>query len=79
MYIMGRRQTALDQAAKAIGNQVTAFQGDVANAEDLDHLYAVIKKEKGSLDVVVANAGVPPQDERERRDGKIRTVNSIKK
>ena len=33
-------------------------QGDVANLDDLDRLFAQIKREKGKLDIVFANAGV---------------------
>ncbi len=34
------------------------MQGDVANLEDLDRLFARIKQDKGKLDIVFANAGV---------------------
>jgi NAD(P)-dependent dehydrogenase (short-subunit alcohol dehydrogenase family) len=37
---------------------VTGVQGDVSNLGDLDRLFAQIKREKGKLDVVFANAGV---------------------
>jgi NAD(P)-dependent dehydrogenase (short-subunit alcohol dehydrogenase family) len=33
-------------------------QGDVANRSDLDRLFAQIKREKGRLDIVFANAGI---------------------
>jgi len=32
-------------------------QGDVSNLADLDRLFAQIKREKGKLDIVFANAG----------------------
>lgn len=57
VYITGRRQKELDEAVAAIGDNVVGIQGDVANTTDLDRLYAQIKKEKGTLDVVFANAG----------------------
>ena len=38
VFITGRRQTALDQAVKAIGSNVAGVQGDVANLGDLDRL-----------------------------------------
>ncbi|HEY3426698.1 MAG TPA: glucose 1-dehydrogenase [Negativicutes bacterium] len=57
VYITGRRQAQLDQAVKEIGSNVAAVQGDVVNLEDLDRLYAVIKKEKGHIDILFANAG----------------------
>ncbi|PSL29122.1 SDR family NAD(P)-dependent oxidoreductase [Chitinophaga ginsengisoli] len=56
VFITGRRLAELEKAAKEIGSNVTTVQGDIANLDDLDHLYSVIKKEKGRLDIVVANA-----------------------
>ena len=44
-------------AIKEIGRNVTGVQGDVANLGDLDRLFAQIKREKGKLDIVFANAG----------------------
>src|SRR5215468_3733045 len=58
VFITGRRQKELDVAIKEIGKNVTAVQGDVSNLADLDRLFAQIKKEKGGLDIVFANAGV---------------------
>jgi len=37
---------------------VTGVQGDVSNAQDLDHLFAKIRGEKGKLDILFANAGI---------------------
>ena len=58
VFITGRRQAELDKAVSLIGENVTAVQGDVSKLEDLDHLYEVVKHEKGKVDVVFANAGV---------------------
>ncbi|MCU1310391.1 MAG: putative dehydrogenase like protein [Candidatus Angelobacter sp.] len=58
VFITGRRQSNLDEAVKQIGSNVTGVQGDVAKLDDLDRLFAQIKKEKGKLDIVFANAGV---------------------
>jgi NAD(P)-dependent dehydrogenase (short-subunit alcohol dehydrogenase family) len=58
VYITGRDQSKLDSAVKEIGSNVTAVQLDVTKLKDLDHLYEQIKKEKGRLDVIFANAGV---------------------
>ena len=58
VFITGRRQKELDTAVKEIGKNVTAVQGDVSKLADLDRLFAQIKKEKGNLDIVFANAGV---------------------
>jgi NAD(P)-dependent dehydrogenase (short-subunit alcohol dehydrogenase family) len=37
---------------------VTGVQGDVSNLDDLDRLFEQIRREKGRLDIVFANAGV---------------------
>ncbi|HMH11486.1 MAG TPA: glucose 1-dehydrogenase [Edaphobacter sp.] len=58
VFITGRTQSKLDAAAKQIGSNVTAVQGDVSNLADLDRLYDQIKREKGHLDIVFANAGI---------------------
>src|SRR5437667_11104518 len=58
VFITGRREPELAAAVKAIGKNVTGVQGDVSNLGDLDRLFAQIKREKGRLDVVFANAGV---------------------
>src|SRR6266478_1072774 len=58
VFITGRRAPELARAVTAIGSHVTGVQGDVSNLGDLDRLFAHIKREKGKLDVVFANAGV---------------------
>jgi NAD(P)-dependent dehydrogenase (short-subunit alcohol dehydrogenase family) len=58
VYITGRTQSKLDEAVKQVGSNVTGVQGDVGRLADLDRLYAQIKKEKGKVDVVFANAGI---------------------
>jgi len=58
VFINGRREAELAAAKKQIGKNVTAIQGDVSNLDDLDRLFAQIKKEKGKIDIVFANAGV---------------------
>jgi NAD(P)-dependent dehydrogenase (short-subunit alcohol dehydrogenase family) len=58
VFITGRREAELARAVKEIAKNVTGVQGDVANLEDLDRLFAQIKREKGKLDIVFANAGV---------------------
>jgi NAD(P)-dependent dehydrogenase (short-subunit alcohol dehydrogenase family) len=58
VFITGRRESELAAAAKDIGRNVTAVQGDVSNLDDLDRLFGQIKREKGKLDIVFANAGI---------------------
>jgi NAD(P)-dependent dehydrogenase (short-subunit alcohol dehydrogenase family) len=61
VFITGRREPELAAAVKEIGRNVTGVQGDVANLGDLDRLFARIKREKGKLDIVFANAGATPR------------------
>ena len=58
VFITGRREAELAAAKKQIGKNVTAIHGDVSNLDDLDRLFVQIKKEKGKIDIVFANAGV---------------------
>src|SRR5271154_2029382 len=58
VFITGRREPELAAAVKEIGRNVSGVQGDVSNLADLDRLFAQIRKEKGKLDIVFANAGV---------------------
>jgi len=59
IFTTGRRQEMLDKAVKEIGkNNVTGVQGDAGNVSDLDRVFEIVKKEKGSIDVLFASAGV---------------------
>ena len=58
VFITGRRDPELAAAVKEIGRNATGIQGDVSNLGDLDRLFAQIKRDKGKLDIVFANAGV---------------------
>ena len=57
VFIFGRRQEALDAAVAALGPNARAVQGSVSDEADLDRLYAAVKAERGTLDIVFANAG----------------------
>ncbi len=57
VYITGRRTSELDKAVTSIGKNVAAVPGDVSKLEDLDRLYVQVRKEKGSIDIVMANSG----------------------
>ncbi len=58
VFVTGRRRVELAAAVKEIASNVTGVQGDVSNLADLDRLFAQIKREKGRLDIVFANAGI---------------------
>jgi NAD(P)-dependent dehydrogenase (short-subunit alcohol dehydrogenase family) len=57
VYIYGRRQDALDAAVATLGPNARAVKGSVSDVADLDRLYAAVKAERGTLDIVFANAG----------------------
>ena len=57
VFIFGRRQEALDAAVTKLGSNAHAVKGSVTNEADLDRLYAAVKAERGTLDIVFANAG----------------------
>jgi NAD(P)-dependent dehydrogenase (short-subunit alcohol dehydrogenase family) len=57
VFITGRRATEIEKAKNLLGKNVTGIQGDISNLNDLDHLWEVVKKEKGGVDIIVANAG----------------------
>jgi NAD(P)-dependent dehydrogenase (short-subunit alcohol dehydrogenase family) len=58
VIITGRRQEAIDEALKEIGEGAIGIQGDVGNLHDLDRLYAQVSKEFGKIDILFANAAV---------------------
>ncbi len=57
VYIFARRQDVLDTALAELGPNARAVKGSVSNQADLDRLYAAVKAERGTLDIVFANAG----------------------
>ena len=57
VFIFGRRQEALDAAVADLGPNARAVKGSVCELTDLDRLYAAVKAERGTLDIVFANAG----------------------
>ncbi len=61
VFIFGRRQDALDAAVAELGPNARAVKGSVSDEADLDRLYAAVKAERGTLDIVFANAGAGSQ------------------
>lgn len=57
VFITGRRQAELDKAVDEIGDAVTGIQSDIANLDDLERLFAVVREKRGGLDILLANAG----------------------
>src|ERR1700731_3077561 len=57
VFIFGPRQEALDAAGADLAPNARAVKGSVSDEADLDRLYAAVKAERGTLDIVFANAG----------------------
>ncbi|MGE7204205.1 SDR family NAD(P)-dependent oxidoreductase [Sphingomonas sp. NPDC019816] len=57
VYLFGRRADRLDAAAATLGGHAHAVAGSVTEADDLDRLFDTVKRERGTLDILFANAG----------------------
>ncbi|MBP2340981.1 NAD(P)-dependent dehydrogenase (short-subunit alcohol dehydrogenase family) [Saccharothrix coeruleofusca] len=56
VFITGRREAELEEAAELIGPAVTAVPGDITDPADLDRLYDAVRDRGRGLDVLFANA-----------------------
>jgi NAD(P)-dependent dehydrogenase (short-subunit alcohol dehydrogenase family) len=61
VFIFGRRQAQLDEAARLIGRNLTALQADAANLDDLDRIATAVRDQRGVVDIIVSNAGFTEQ------------------
>lgn len=57
VYLFGRRADKLEAAVATLGDQARAVAGSVTDAEDLDRLFDTVRRERGTLDILFANAG----------------------
>lgn len=57
VYIFGRRQAKLDAAVATLGANARGVAGSVTDGGDLDRLFDTVKQERGTLDILFANAG----------------------
>ena len=57
VFITGRTQQRVDDAASTLGGGVVGVASDVTNPADLDRLVDVIRASDAGLDIVFANAG----------------------
>jgi NAD(P)-dependent dehydrogenase (short-subunit alcohol dehydrogenase family) len=58
VFITGRRQAQLDEAATLIGKNVAPIRGDVTIEADLDRLFQAVKAKEGRLDILVTSSGI---------------------
>ncbi len=61
VFIFGRRQEPLDAAVADLGPNAHGVSGSVSDLDDLDRLYAAVRAQRGTLDIVFANAGTGSQ------------------
>jgi NAD(P)-dependent dehydrogenase (short-subunit alcohol dehydrogenase family) len=57
VFMTGRRQAELDAAVREVGRGARGVEGDISNLGDLDRLFAIVRQEAGTIDVLFANAG----------------------
>ncbi|WP_429417801.1 SDR family NAD(P)-dependent oxidoreductase [Nocardia sp. GAS34] len=57
VFIAGRNQQTVDEAAASIGAAATGIRSDVTNPTDLDNIVDVVTAYGHGLDIVFANAG----------------------
>lgn len=58
VYITGRTQATLQDAATALGERVTPLQCDVSSVTQIDRLASTIANREDTLDMLFANAGI---------------------
>ena len=58
VYITGRRETKLKEAAELIGKNIGYMAADVSKKEDMLKVAEMIKTEQGHVDIVINNAGI---------------------
>ena len=57
VYITGRKQEQLNNSLAKLGPNARAIRADVTSKQAMEEVAALIKGEKGHLDIVFANAG----------------------
>ncbi|WP_105631355.1 glucose 1-dehydrogenase [Cronobacter dublinensis] len=57
VFITGRRQAALDDALRQLGDNVTGVRGDMSQLADIDRLYEAVQQRHSHIDAIFANAG----------------------
>jgi NAD(P)-dependent dehydrogenase (short-subunit alcohol dehydrogenase family) len=57
VYITGRRQAQLDEAAAKLGGPITALRADVTSKSDMQSVADAIRVAHRQLDILFANAG----------------------
>ncbi|OGE52803.1 hypothetical protein PENARI_c009G09055 [Penicillium arizonense] len=77
VYILGRRLSTLQEAARSVGDAVVPVQCDITNCSSVSAAVAKIEDEIGYIDVLINNAGVQGPDHKPARDAE--TIEDLQK
>ena len=58
VVIFGRTEATVNNAVETLGQNAIGVVGDVSNVSDLERLAEVTKEQYGSIDILLANAGL---------------------
>ncbi len=61
VFITGRRREEINKAVQKLGKKAYGINADAGSISDIDRMYSEIKREKGKLDILFANAGIYKQ------------------
>ncbi|CAM3954370.1 NAD(P)-dependent dehydrogenase, short-chain alcohol dehydrogenase family [Pedobacter westerhofensis] len=64
--IVGRTQETLDKSIQQLGDSFIAINADVTKSEDLDNVFKQTADRFGSIDILVVNAGGPPDSAKQQ-------------
>ena len=62
VVITGRRQEALDAAARELGDRLHPVRSDAARIADIEALVETVREKLGQVDILVVNAGIARQE-----------------
>jgi NAD(P)-dependent dehydrogenase (short-subunit alcohol dehydrogenase family) len=62
VFIVGRRQSALDAAIAGIERNLIAVQADVSKTKDLNRAFEAVRTSKGKIDILLINAGIQTKE-----------------
>ncbi|KAJ6063615.1 NAD(P)-binding protein [Penicillium canescens] len=77
VYILGRRLSTLQEAARSVGGAVVPVQCDITNCSSVSAAVAKIEDEIGYIDILINNAGVQGPDHKPARDAE--TIEDLQK
>lgn len=58
VFLFGRTRSALDEAVAKLGPNARAVAGSIVETADLNRLFETVRDERGSVDILLANAAI---------------------